>query len=91
MAATTYLAPALKQLAGVPGGGRRLAKPVYHYSLNWPPDENPTPDEMRAAGESSLKALGMNDRQAVIVEHRDRQHSHVHVDTLTMARQEMPK
>ena len=79
MAATTYLAPALKQLAGVPGGGRRLAKPVYHYSLNWPPDENPTPDEMRAAGESSLKALGMNDRQAVIVEHRDRKHSHVHI------------
>ena len=79
MAATTYLAPALKQLAGVPGGGRRLAKPVYHYSLNWPPDENPAREEMRAAAESSLTALGMDDRQAVIVEHRDRKHSHVHI------------
>ena len=79
MAATTYLAPALKQLAGVPGGGRRLAKPVYHYSLNWPPDDNPAREEMRAAAESSLTALGMDDRQAVIVEHRDRKHSHVHI------------
>ena len=79
MAATAFHAPALKRLAGVPAGGRTLAKPVYHYSLNWPPDENPTREEMLATAQSSLTALGMDDRQAVIVEHRDRKHSHVHI------------
>ena len=79
MAATAFHAPALKRLAGVPAGGRTLAKPVYHYSLNWPPDENPTQEEMLATAQSSLTALGMDDRQAVIVEHRDRKHSHVHI------------
>ena len=79
MAATVRDADALKQLAGVHPSGRRLQKPVYHFSLSWAPDENPTRAEMLIAAQGSLRSLGMGDRQAVVIEHRDRPHPHVHV------------
>ena len=79
MAATVRDADALKQLAGVRPSGRRLQKPVYHFSLSWAPDEKPTQTEMLIAAQGSLRFLGMGDRQAVVIEHRDRPHPHVHV------------
>ena len=56
------------------GAGRKAAKPVYHYALSWKPGE--TPDR---AVDESLKKLGMEDRQALIVAHNDTPHRHVHV------------
>ena len=78
MAATAEASPELKRLAGVAAAGRKLEKPVCHYSLNWAKDEKPERQEMRRAAQESLKALGMERRQALIVSHRDGQ-PHVHV------------
>ena len=78
MAATAEASPELKRLAGVAATGRKLEKPVCHYSLNWAREEKPDRQEMRRAAEASLKALGMERRQALIVSHRDGQ-PHVHV------------
>ena len=78
MAATAEASPELKRLAGVAATGRKLEKPVCHYSLNWAKDEKPDRQEMSRAAEGSLKALGMERRQALIVSHRDGQ-PHVHV------------
>ena len=80
MAGTAYDAPALKRLSGESAKGRKLTKPVYHYSLNWSADE-PRPDraEMREAVQTSLDDLGMAGRQALMVEHTDTSHPHVHV------------
>ena len=50
---------------------------MCHYSLNWAKDEKPDRHEMLRA-EGSLKALGMERHQALIVSHRDGQ-PHVHV------------
>ena len=69
----------LKQAAGVAATGRKLEKPVYTYSLAWAQDETPTPEEMVSAAKDSLKALGMEDRQAVLVAHDDTKHPHIHV------------
>jgi len=69
----------LKQSAGVVATGRKLEKPVYTYSLAWAQDEAPAPQEMIAAAQDSLKALGMDDRQAVLVSHSDTDHPHIHV------------
>ena len=41
MAATDEAAPELKRLAGGAATGRKLEKPVCHYSLNWARDEKP--------------------------------------------------
>ena len=78
MAATAEASPELKRLAGVAATGRKLEKPVCHYSLSWAKDEKPDRQEMRWAAQESLKALGMERHQALIVSHRDGQ-PHVHV------------
>ena len=78
MAATAEASPELKRLAGVAATGRKLEKPVCHYSLSWAKDEKPNRQEMRRAAQESLKALGMERCQALIVSHRDGQ-PHVHV------------
>ena len=62
-----------------PGAGRKAAKPVYHYALSWKPGETPDRAEMSRAVDESLKKLGMEDRQALIVAHNDTPHRHVHV------------
>ena len=78
MAATAEASPELKRLAGGAATGRKLEKPVCHYSLNWAKEEKPDRQEMRRAAAESLKALGMERHQALIVSHRDGQ-PHVHV------------
>ena len=79
MAATAEAAPDLKRLAGGSAAGRKLAKPVCHYSLNWAQDEEPGREEMTRAVDQSLKALGLEKHQALIVAHNDKAHRHVHV------------
>ena len=78
MAATAEASPDLKYLAGGAATGRKLEKPVCHYSLSWAKDEKPDRQEMRRAAQESLKALGMERHQALVVSHRDGQ-PHVHV------------
>ncbi len=78
MAATADAAPELKRLAGRSARGRKLEKPVCHYSLSWAKDEVQNRQEMSRAAAESLKALGLEKHQALIVAHRDG-HPHVHV------------
>ena len=78
MAATAEASPELKRLAGVAATGRKLEKPVCHYSLSWAKDETPDRQEMRWAAQESFRALGMERHQALVVSHRDGQ-PHVHV------------
>ena len=79
MAATASRSEDLKQLAGVKAGGRALEKPVCHYSLSWGKDEKPNLQEMGRAVTESLEKMGLADRQAVMIAHRDTEHPHVHV------------
>ena len=78
MAATAEASPDLKHLAGGAATGRKLEKPVCHYSLSWAKDERPDRQEMKRAAAESLKALGLERHQTLIVSHRDGQ-PHVHV------------
>ena len=79
MAATASRSEDLKQLAGVKAGGRALEKPVCHYSLSWAKDEKPGLKEMGQAVTESLEKMGLADRQAVMIAHRDTAQPHVHV------------
>jgi Relaxase/Mobilisation nuclease domain len=69
----------LKQQNGVRNGGRPLEKPVKHFSLSWHPSEAPTREQMIEAVASFLAHMGWQDHQALIVNHTDKQHPHVHV------------
>ena len=79
MGATAADGSELKRLAGVKATGRKLTKPVCHYSLSWAKDERPDRQEMRRAVEGSLQALRLENHQALIVAHNDTKHPHVHV------------
>lgn len=79
MIATAKHADALKREAGVRNSGRKSNTHVYAYSLSWHPSERPDRAEMMRAADETLKVLGADGRQAVIVAHTDRAHSHVHV------------
>lgn len=81
MVATAQSADELKKAAGVRNTGRKSNAHVYAYSLAWHPDEAGQLDraEMLRAVDSSMKALGAEQHQAVIVCHRDQKHPHVHV------------
>ena len=79
MRGTARDAEDLQRLSGVSTRGRKLDKPVYHFSLSWAPGEKPSAADQLAAARTSLQAVGMADRQALVIEHTDRQHPHVHV------------
>lgn len=70
---------ALKEHAGVDARGRKNSEPVLHYTLSWAQGEQPSEQHMKAMALSSLKALGLEDHQAVISGHRDKEHMHLHV------------
>lgn len=79
MAAVAMKSEKLKQAAGVRVGGRQSKTPVYCYSLSWHPSETPTRQDMEKAARESLRVLGMDNLQAVLVAHNDEPHPHVHV------------
>lgn len=81
MIATAERADQLKAEAGIKATGRKAQKPVLAYSLAWHPNEAGKLDraEMSRAANDSLRVLGLEKHQAVIVAHRDTAHPHVHV------------
>lgn len=70
---------ALKRENGVDLRGRDNKAPVMHYTLSWAPDDKPSKQQMMDAALKSLKALGLEDHQAVIAAHNDKDHLHVHI------------
>jgi Relaxase/Mobilisation nuclease domain len=69
----------LKREAGVDLRGRDNKTPVLHYTLSWALDEKPTAEHMKETALSSLKALKLDQHQALIVAHGDKEHVHLHV------------
>ncbi len=69
----------LKKRSGVKATERKLTRPVYGFTLNWHEADKPDAAHMRETAFDALRALGMENCQAVIVEHTDRPHKHVHV------------
>jgi hypothetical protein len=59
--------------------GRRSDQPVYHFEISYnPADEDPTKEQMLEDMRRVLKKLGLEDHQAMIVGHDDKDHLHVH-------------
>ena len=79
MAYTAINAERIKEMNGTSKVGRKSQKPVYAYALAWHKDDHPTREEMKQAADSSLEKLGLQNHEAVIVCHTDRQHPHIHI------------
>ena len=57
----------------------RVEKPVYHLSISLDPQERLEPEVLRGVAEQTLRDLGLEHHQAVLVAHDDTEHQHVHV------------
>ncbi len=79
MHATWLRRAALKKAAGLAATGRDNKNPVLHMTLSWHADDAPAPDHMKETAFSALKAVGLEDHQALIAAHSDKQHLHVHL------------
>lgn len=81
MAATSKDQARIKMQAGVKATGAQSAQHVYAYSLSWHPEEAArlSREDMVRAADETLKVLGADKHQALIVAHRDTDHPHVHV------------
>lgn len=58
---------------------RKVKKPVYHLSLNLAPEERLGREELLQVVERTLRDIGLEEHEALIVAHRDTPHQHVHV------------
>jgi hypothetical protein len=79
MSLTALNANTLKQEFGKALTGRKAQNPAYHLSLSWAKDQDPSREEMIAAGKDALKALGLERHQALFVCHNDEPQPHVHI------------
>jgi hypothetical protein len=79
MMATCDAAPELKRRSGAGPGGQKSRKPVYAISIQWHPDDKPDKQHMRESARDVLKLLGLQDHQALLIEHTDEPHPHVHI------------
>ena len=81
MAATAMDQNRLKAQAGVKNTGRKSVDSVLHLTLSWHPEEAEglSRDEMIRAANGAIRALGADDRQALLVSHNDEPQPHVHI------------
>ena len=79
MAHTAMTQTELKKAAGVPLTGQKLKTPVLTYSLAWHKDDRPSKEEQLLAARQTLKVLGLEGHQALIVQHTDTDHQHIHL------------
>lgn len=81
MAATAMQASELKARAGIKNTGRKSSDVALHVTLSWHPDQSDglTKDEMLRAADGAIRALGAEDRQAIVVAHNDEEQPHVHL------------
>jgi Relaxase/Mobilisation nuclease domain len=57
----------------------RTDKPVQHLSISLPPDEHLTRDQWEQVIDTTLRDLGLEGNQALIVAHRDTAHERIHL------------
>ncbi|MBN9314163.1 MAG: relaxase/mobilization nuclease domain-containing protein [Devosia sp.] len=78
MAATALSAGDLKDAAGIKRG-KPAVNTVYHFAITFPASEKLTEGIERRSVEGALKALGLDEYQALAIKHTETEHPHVHV------------
>ena len=79
MMVTAEAAAAMKREARMAPGGQKNTRPVYAFSIQWHPEDKPTKEHMRQTAHDVLKTLNLHEHQAVLIEHTDEPHPHVHI------------
>ncbi len=67
------------EMQGVASLNDRCKDAVCHYELAWPPGERPTRPQWTDSAVQTLKALGYEHHQYMVVAHNDKKHFHIHI------------
>jgi hypothetical protein len=67
------------EMQGVASLNDRCKDAVCHYELAWPPGERPTRPQWTDSAVQTLKALGYEHHQYMVVAHDDKRHFHIHI------------
>ncbi len=67
------------EMQGVASLNDRCKDAVYHYELAWPPGERPMRPQWTDSAVQTLKALGYEGHQYMVVAHDDKKHFHIHI------------
>jgi len=70
---------AAMEMQGVASLNNRCKDAVCHYELAWPPGERPTRPQWEDCALHTMKALGYEGHQFMIVAHDDKKHFHIHI------------
>ena len=57
----------------------KTEEPMYHITIAFDPNDRPTDAELRGAVDRTLRDMGLDKHQALVVCHNDKDHEHVHV------------
>jgi hypothetical protein len=67
------------EMQGVASLNDRCKDALCHYELAWPPGERPTRPQWVNCALHTLKALGYENHQYMVVAHDDKEHFHLHI------------
>jgi hypothetical protein len=68
----------------------RVRSPMMHMIVSWKEGETPNGETVGKVAEDILKALGMEENQAVIAVHRDTSNYHLHIVANRLIRSKVP-
>jgi hypothetical protein len=69
---------AWREMKAVADMNGRVKDPVYHFTVSWPANENPTDQQVFESGKAGIEALGMGEHQYLAAVHRDTDNVHGH-------------
>ena len=67
------------QMEGIAFLNPRCKDALCHYELAWPPGERPTQPQWTDCALHTLRELGYQDHQYMVVAHDDKKHFHLHI------------
>jgi hypothetical protein len=67
------------QMEGIAFLNPRCKDALCHYELAWPPGERPTQPQWTDCALHTLRELGYQDHQYMVVAHDDKKHFHIHI------------
>ena len=62
-------------------GSKPIRKPVYHFALNYHPNDIVSDEQMVEDAKEFLEYMGFDNTQYVMIAHRDKEHPHLHIVT----------
>lgn len=57
----------------------RTKRAVYHFMIAWAPEERPAPELMQTIARETLARAGLEEHEALLMGHGDRDHAHLHM------------